>query len=284
MAQSLKRIKNRLRSIENTRKVTGAMQMISATKLHRTTKILLAARPYLMKLESLLNNIAAGSASLSGPFFTARPDIKKAALCLITSDSGLCGAYNNNVIRVAEDFIEKRGSGNVRLIAVGSKGYKYFKARGIMAEHSYLGLNGRYSEKIADDAGHTLINAYLNNEVDEVFIAYTHFETVLRVKPVLVKFLNLTCSSSEPAEYIFEPDISHILEELVPRYLLNKVRCVLLDSLTSEHSARTVAMKAATDNAGDLLHSLTQLRNKVRQANITQEIMEIISSVEALKG
>jgi F-type H+-transporting ATPase subunit gamma len=284
MAQSLKRIKNRLRSIENTRKVTGAMQMISATKLHRTTKILSGAKPYLMKLESLLTNIAAGSMSLEGPFFAARPVKKKLALCLVTSDGGLCGAYNNNIIRLAEDFIDKHGSDKIRLIAIGGKGFKYFKTRGITATNTYLGLNGRYSEAIADDAWHTLINAYLNKEVDEAYIAYTHFETVLRIKPVLIKFLNIEHAPGIASEYIFEPNISRILEELVPRYLLIKIRCVLLDSLTSEHSARTVAMKAATDNAGDLLHSLTQLRNKVRQANITQEIMEIISSVEALKG
>ncbi len=284
MAQSLKRIKNRLRSIENTRKVTGAMQMISATKLNRTNKVLFAARPYLSKLESLLNNITAGSKSLEGPFFAPRPVKKRLALCLVTSDGGLCGAYNNNIIRLAEDFIDKHGSDRIRLIAIGRKGFKYFKSRGIQAANSYIGLNGRYSETIADDAGHTLINAYLNKEVDEVYIAYTHFETVLRVKSVLVKFLNIEHTAGVAAEYIFEPNISRILEELVGRYLLIKMRLVLLDSFTSEHSARTVAMKAATDNAEDLLHSLTQLRNKVRQASITQEMMEIISSVEALKG
>ncbi|MFA6079475.1 MAG: ATP synthase F1 subunit gamma [Candidatus Omnitrophota bacterium] len=284
MAQSLKRIKSRLRSIENTRKVTGAMQMISATKLHRTTKVLMSAKPYLLKLESLLNNIASGPVSLVGPFFTARPEVKRIALCLVTSDGGLCGAYNNNIIRVAEDFIEKYGRDRIRLIAVGQKGYKYFRSLGIIASNPYLGLNGRYVEPVADDIGHTLIDSFLNNEVDEVHIAYTHFETVLRVRPVVVKFLNIERAAGSNAEYIFEPNVSKIIEELVPRYLLVKIRCVLLDSLTSEHSARTVAMKAATDNAGDLLHSLTQLRNKVRQANITQEIMEIISSVEALKG
>jgi len=286
MIRSLKQIKNRIRSIENTKKVTNAMELISVSKLNHIEKMLYAIRPYFKKLDSILYHFINNVKLILSPYLEQRPVKKRIGLCVITSDGGLCGMYNTNIIRLAEEFIEKCGRDKIKLIAVGRKGLNYFKKKGLELQNTYLGLNGRYSQDLSDKIANNLISAFLTKEVDEVYIAYTHFQTALIHKPVLIKFLNLDVrnDSDEKMEYILEPNRERIIEELIPKYISMKMKLVILEAFTSEHSSRTVAMKTATDNAKDLLESLTLLRNKVRQANITQEIMEIISSSEALRG
>jgi len=147
-----------------------------------------------------------------------------------------------------------------------------------------MGLNGRYSAQICDAIAKYMTDIYLAGEVDEIRVAYTYYKTALILKPTINKFLNIERRNVEEKEYIYEESKARVLEELIPKYLSMKMRQFILDAFTSEHSARTVAMKTATDNANELLRILTLLRNKVRQANITQDIMEIIASAEALKG
>jgi len=284
MIQSLKQIKNRIRGIENTQKVTSAMQMISVAKLNRIEKILYTFRPYFLSLETFMNDLVNSSSVPQSPFFEAREGKQDICLCLVTSDGGLCGSYNNNIIRLAGEFIEKKGKEAIKLVCIGKKGFNFFKKRGLDIVNSYIGFNGRYSEKIVDEITSALIDIYLSGKAGEVHIAYTQFETALIHKPAVAKFLNIEPSLGKKIEYIFEPNAERILEELLPKYIQIKMRLMFLGAFCAEHSARTVAMKTATDNANELLRGMILLKNKVRQADITEEMMEIISSSEALKG
>lgn len=284
MIQSLRQIKRRIRSIENTKKITRAMEMVSGAKLKRTENVLYASRPYFSKLDSILKNLLASIKDLSHPLLEERQEKQKIALCLITSDTGLCSTYNDNIIRLAEDFINRYGADKIRLITVGRKGFNYFKKRRLSISHTYIGFHGRFSSQVSDEIARTLTDIFLSKEADEVYIAYTHFVSALRYKPTMEKFLNIERAKDQGIEYILEPNLDRILMELVPRYVSTKMRLILLEAFTSEHSARMIAMKAATDNAEELIDSLTLLRNKARQAAITKEVIEVASAAEALKG
>ncbi len=285
MLQSLKAIKNRIRSIENTRKVTSAMQMISATKLSRLDSRLVQNRPFAREIESILSNLLQGRTMNLNPFLEPRLSGERIVLCLITADNGLCGVYNNNVISQAEDFISRRGRDKVKLVIVGKKGWSYFKNYRESILHSYLGLSGRYSDKVSNELLNNLTNLFLSKQADEVYFVYTRFKNALTNQVVIEKFLNIDIKPGEVKnEYIVEPNISRVMEELIPEYLSARIRLMLLEAFTSEHASRLVAMRTATENAKDLLNSLVLLRNKVRQASITREIIEIVSAAEALKG
>lgn len=284
MIQSLKTIKNRIRSIENTEKVTAAMELISVAKLNRIEKTLLSLRPYVTNLGNIMHNLILGFGQYKHALLEEKAAGDKICLCVITSDSGLCGAYNNNIIRLAEGFIRERGKEKINLVCLGKKGLNYFRKQGIGISNTYLGVNGRYSDKLCLEINERLKNLFVSGEVSQVFIAYTHFKTALIHKPLVEKFLNIDRQGEAKRDYISEPDINTILDGLIPKYLYMKLKLIILESFTAEHSARTIAMKSATDNAKDLLEGLVLLRNKTRQANITQELMEIISSSEALKG
>ena len=260
------------------------MQMISAAKLNRIDKILFASRPYLVRMGKLFNNLIKNANIEHNPFFEKRLSVQHSLLCVITSDSGLCASYNTNILRLSEEFIRQKGKDKIRLITIGRKGFSHFKSRGYQIINSYIGFNGRYSHKICSEIAQELIKLFLNNEVDEIYVAYTNFQNALVHKPQIKKFLNLEAEDTVSIQYIAEPSIEEIVERLLPEYILIKLRLMLLEAFTSEHAARTVAMKAATDNAKELLQKLILLRNKVRQAQITQELTEIISSTEALKG
>ena len=284
MPQPIKQIKNRIRSVENTKKVTGAMQMISVAKLNRIEDALFALRPYALKLENLMYNLASLSDdSLSG-YFKKESGSSDIALCLITSDNGLCGAYNQNIIRIAEEFLKKNSARRVKLILVGQKALSYFKSRNVEIINSYSGLNAKFTESVCDKITAELGKLFLGRQVGQVYLAYTYFENSITQKAVIEQFLSIEPKIVKPVDYILEPDLKSMLEGLIPRYLLVKIRLVFLEAFTSEHAARTISMKTATDNAKELLEGLLLLRNKVRQSGITQDILEITSSVEALKG
>ncbi len=285
MILSLRQIKRKIRSIESTKKITRAMQMVSAAKLSRIESLLFSERPYCLKLESIMNRLFSAVKTTAHPLLEDRLEKKYLALCVITSDSGLCSTYNENIIRLAESFIGKYGRDNVKLVAIGKRGFSYFKKRGFNITHSYVGLSGRYSEEIAEVVVKALTNLFLYGQADEVYIAYTHFAGTLRYKPILRKFLNIGAEKeTREYEYILEPNEESVLDELMPRYLQAKINDMLIDAFTSEHSQRMSAMQAATDNATELIDSLTLMRNKARQAAITKEIIEVSSAAEGLKG
>ncbi|MDD5465859.1 MAG: ATP synthase F1 subunit gamma [Candidatus Omnitrophica bacterium] len=284
MSQPIKQIKNRIRSVENTKKVTAAMQMVSVAKLNRIEDALFALRPYALRLENLMHNLA--GLPKGGPldYFKKSSGAGDIALCLITSDSGLCGAYNQNVIRAVEGFLDKNGADKVKLILIGQKGLNYFKSRPVKIINSYLGLNAKFTQSFGDKITAELKSLFLGGQVGSVYLVYTYFENSILQSATIERLLPIELKKEKPTEYISEPDLRSILEDLVPQYLLVKMRLVFLEAFTSEHAARTISMKTATDNAKELLEGLLLLRNKVRQAGITQDILELTSSVEALKG
>jgi len=284
MAQSIKQIKTRIRSVENTKKVTGAMQMISVAKLNRIQDKLLILRPYALRLENLMYNLVGLSEENLSAYFKKGSTQADIALCLISSDSGLCGMYNQNVLRAAEEFLEKNNSKRIKLILVGQKGLSYFRGSGIEILNSYIGLNAKFNQDFCNKLVSELSNLFLNGQAGSVYLAYTYFENSLVQKATIEQLLSIQPRAVKPMEYIAEPDFKSILADLVPRYLKIKMQLVLLEAFTSEHAARTVSMKTATDNAKDLLEGLVLFRNKVRQTQITQDILEITSSAEALRG
>jgi len=296
MLLSLRQIKRRIRSVESTKKITRAMQMVSTAKLKHAQDMLFAGKPYYFKMDALLNRLlaspvrkefpdGASAATIAHPLLEERAVKNNSTLCVVTSDSGLCSTYNNNIIRIAEGFIKKRGAENIRLMAIGRKGFNYFNSRGIKISQAYLGLQGRYSREAAEEIAKTITGAFLSKKTDEVYIGHTHFDATLKYKPKLQKLLNIERTAEErETAYILEPDAGRILGEMIPAYISAKIKGILLDAFTSEHSQRMVAMKSATDNAVELIDNLTLLRNKARQAAITTEIIEASSAAEELKG
>lgn len=258
--------------------------MISVAKLNRIQDQLFVLRPYALRLEELMHNLAGLSLEDLSGYFNKKPRNADIVLCLVTSDSGLCGMYNQNVTRLVGEFLKKNNSKKIKLILVGQKGLNYFKTGTQEILNSYIGLNAKFKQDFCDKLIAELSNLFLTNQASSVYLAYTCFENSLVQKPVIEKLLGIQPRTVKPLDYIMEPDLKSILANLIPRYLKVKLQLVLLESFTSEHAARTVSMKTATDNAKDLLGGLVLFRNKVRQAGITQDILEITSSAEALRG
>ncbi|MDD5078061.1 MAG: ATP synthase F1 subunit gamma [Candidatus Omnitrophica bacterium] len=282
--QSLKQIKNRIRSVENTKKVTGAMQMISVSKLNRIQDSLFVLRPYASKLENFMQNLARSCREDLSAYFQESSREAGSVLVLVTSDSGLCGMYNQNVLRAAEEFLKKNKDRDPALILVGQKGLNYFKSSSRRILSSYAGLNGKFKQEFCDRLTGEITDLFLSGRAGEIHLAYTYFENSLFQKPLIERFLPVRQRLVKPVDYIVEPDLKSILAEIIPRYLRVKMQLILMESFTSEHAARIVSMKTATDNAKDLLVRLVLFRNKMRQAGITQDILEISSSAEALRG
>jgi len=284
MTQDISTVKARMRSVKNIRKITRAMEMVSMVKLNRVRSSLFSMRNYFGKIGSILNDFLAHTGYVSHPFLEEREKSGKVGLCIITSDTGLCSVYNDAVIKASEVFIEKFRKENVRLVTVGKEGHEYFKRHGLSIKASYLDLHGRYSPKLSCEIVKNLTGLFLGHEVDEVYLAYTHFESTLHHKPRVEKFVNIKFTAGDYKDYlILEPDINGVADALIPKYLCEKLNLALLEALTSEHAARMFAMKTATDNADDLMDELTLLRNKARQAAITKEVIEIASGAEAMK-
>ncbi|MFA6378582.1 MAG: ATP synthase F1 subunit gamma [Candidatus Omnitrophota bacterium] len=284
MPQPLKQIKNRIRSVESAQKVTHVMEMVSVAKLNQIDKMLYALRPYQAALEGMFHHLMNAQGDQENVFLKARSVKEKVVLCVVTSDNGLCGLYNHNILRLAERFIKEQGPERVKLILIGKKGVNYFKNKNIPILNRYVGLNGRFDSLISDQITAILMNLFSSQQADEVYVAYTFFKTGFVQDAVLEKFLPLEFDHKSDGDYIFEPNQADLEDRLLLKYLITKMRLVFLQAFTSEHATRSLAMRSATSNGEELLNGLVLLRNKIRQANITQDMLEIISSSEALKG
>lgn len=283
-AQNLRQIKLRIKSIENTRKITKAMEMVSASKLTRVKGPFSLMKLYTDALEAMLYDLISDSPGSNNVLIEKRENVKNSTLCVVTSDTGLCGTYNDNVLKCADRFLESLNGPSVNIITIGKEGYTHFQKKGLRISRSYPGLYGRYTPELSDRIAGNVVDMFVKGETDDVYIAYSHFRTSLRHLPAVEKLLNIEPPPKAKNYYTFEPNAQVILDKMAYRYIVYKMRGILLESFTSEHSARMLAMKTATDNADDLTEQLTLARNKARQFAITKEVLEIAASAEALKG
>jgi F-type H+-transporting ATPase subunit gamma len=284
----LRDIKRRISSVRNTAQITRTMEMVAAAKLTRAQGRAEAARPYAAKVRGVLENLAGASQEIEHPFFEKR-EVERTGLVVVTSDRGLCGGYNANVIRAAEAFMRERDRERVRLVTIGRKGYAYFRRRGYDIPHHYRDFGDQVDVEVCREFTNDIVNLFLEREVDEVYMVYTHFISTASRRVVTEKYLNVEPPGGDeggngagPLHYIFEPDPETIYSSLLPRYVLTVMITVMAESFASEHAARMVAMNSATKNANEMIDRLTLQMNRVRQATITKEIAEIVGGAEAL--
>src|SRR5262245_33473507 len=286
---TLKAIRKRIGSVRNTQQITKAMKMVSAAKLRRAQEAAVQARPYAEKMTELLKNVAARVASEAHPLLTSREE-KRIQLVLFTSDRGLCGGYNTNLIRAAEAFIRQRsGNQEVELTLVGRKGADYFRRRGGKIADRYIDILRPAPDELGAEVAQKSIARFINGDTDAVYIIYSRFRSALSQVPTLEKLLPVALAeipeseAREQTEYLYEPGVQQLLASLLPRITDVAVQRALLEATASEHGARMTAMESATGNAAKMIGSLTLQMNRARQASITRELLEIVGTAEALK-
>ncbi len=286
---TLKAIRKRIGSVRNTQQITKAMKMVSAAKLRRAQESAVQARPYAEKMTELLKNVSARVSSEAHPLLTAREE-KKVELVLFTSDRGLCGGYNTNLIRSAEAFIRRHsGDQEIELTLVGRKGADYFRRRGAKIVERYTDILYKAPDELAAEIAQKLISRFTGGETDAVYIVYSRFRSALSQVPTLEKLLPVAIAETSEAEtqqqteYLYEPGVQQLLASLLPRITDVAVQRALLEATASEHGARMTAMESATGNAAKMIGSLTLQMNRARQASITRELLEIVGTAEALK-
>jgi F-type H+-transporting ATPase subunit gamma len=284
---TLRDILKRINSVKSTRQITKAMKMVAAAQLRKAQVQAEQSRPYAEKMTDMLGHLsAAATDELTHPFFEKR-EVKKQTLVLLTSDRGLCGAFNSNLIRMAEKWLTGRDKDKVELVCVGRRGFLYFRRRQWRIAQSYNDFNAEMKFDMIRDLVKYLTDRFVNEQTDEIYLLHTKFITMAKTIPTIEKYLNIDRPESEAGEtvgaYIFEPAPDVIFSSLLPRYAQVILQSALANSFASEHATRMMAMTLATKNAGEMIDSLTLKYNKARQAAITKEILEVVSGSEALK-
>jgi F-type H+-transporting ATPase subunit gamma len=290
MGAQLRVVRRRIKSVQSTMKITRAMELIAASRIVKAQQRVEAARPYAELLTQAMEDVARQTGALVHPLLEERPTPQRAGVLVVTSDRGLAGSYNSNVFRLAElTMTSVRGRGlEPVLYAVGKKAIGYFRFRGVPMEASWSGFSEVPTHAAAEDIGHRVIGDFASGRIDELHAIYTDFRSAFTLRATQKRFLpvapeELAAVKHEPsAEYLFEPEPAEILDDLLPAYVVTKVYAALLESAASENAARRRAMKAATDNAEDLIKVLSRQANRARQDEITSEIMEIVGGSEAL--
>lgn len=277
-------IRKRIGAVAKTQKITSAMKMVAAARLSRAVHAIESARPYAAKLEQVLAAVAAGVDPDAHPLLAPRESVRRLDVVAFTSDRGLCGAYNANVIRLAERTVRARAPGleSVSLIGVGKKGADYFRRRSLAElPRAWSGLGAVRPESAAEIAAY-LMERYRSGAADEVLLVYSEFHSAVAQRPGVAPLLPLRAGAEDGATYEVEPDPVSLLRLLVPRAVEFAVFRALLENQAGEHGARMTAMENATRNTEELIRSLTLSMNKARQAAITAELIEIVSGAEAL--
>jgi F-type H+-transporting ATPase subunit gamma len=285
---SLRDIRRRIQSVKNTQKITRALQVVAATKLRRAQQSVLAARPYAEKMVEVLQTTAERATEYRHPFLEQREG-KRAVLILVTSERGLAGALNANTIRAATRYINEHDPERPRFVTIGRKGRDFLVRyrREVIADASGLpDLSPRLAQILP--AVTVAMDEYRKGEADVVLLAYAKWISTLRQEPRVDTLVPVTIPAREgehppAADYIYEPEPEDVLEALLPRYVETQVYQAVLENLASFHSAQMIAMQNATSAAGDMIEGLTLTANKVRQASITTELVEIVSGAEALR-
>jgi F-type H+-transporting ATPase subunit gamma len=291
--------------VQSTKKITKAQELIATSRITKAQARVKASKPYSQEITAVLSELASSATSLTHPLLTERPEPKRAAVLIVTSDRGMCGGYNSNVLREARQLIElltEEGK-DVVLFVTGQKGTTYFTFRKMPLEGSWTGFSQQPAYADARESTEHLIDLFMAGSgttidspdggeiegVDELHLVYTRFVSMLTQTPVVRRVAPLVVTEDESGEstgaarnYEFEPSAETLLTALLPKYVATRVFSALLDSAASESAARRTAMKAATDNAEELVTTLSREANQLRQAKITQEISEIVGGVDAL--
>lgn len=293
---NLKEVRNRIVSVSSTQQITSAMKMVSAAKLRRAQDAVTQMRPYAKKLKDILENLSANLDSSEGSFSKQR-EIKNVLLVVITSNRGLCGGFNANVIKAANRLSREEYKGaKISILSIGKKGADYFKKtdHGIMGSDLPRGLNELFDNLIFKNVApvaEKVLQTFATEQFDRIDLIYNQFKNAAVQITVVEQFLPVMPpaqiekgKTNKNVDFIFEPDKAQIVQDLIPLSLKTQLFKALLDSLASEHGARMTAMHKATDNAGSLIKELKLTYNKARQAAITNEILEIVGGAEALNG
>lgn len=300
---NLKEIRKRIVSVKNTQQITRAMRMVAAAKLRRAQESLMQGRPYALNLLGTIRRLSSTAAfDASAHPLMRKPEHSRTLLVVVTSDRGLCGAFNSNIIRKAERFIAENENvlDSIDLAFIGRKGYDYFRRRSDNVAHYFRDVyDGLSTEKVRDNVAPSLIQEFVDEKYDRVFLLYNEFKSVIAqnvvvesVLPIVPDELNnlseegmvseVAMEDEDLSEYIYEPGPTELLEHLLPLHISTQIFHALQESFAAEMGARMSAMESATNNASDLIASLTLAFNRARQAAITTEIIEIVSGAEAL--
>jgi F-type H+-transporting ATPase subunit gamma len=289
---TLRDIRKRLKAIQSTKKITAAMKMVAAAKMRKVQDRMLNFRPYAMRMETVLTDLAKVAEREIHPLLAMRPR-KTVEVLVITSDKGLCGAFNTNILKAGNNYINdlKREGVALSLSIVGRKARDFFRRRNIPMRNAWVGLSGRISYTNAQEIAGNLIEGYTGETFDEVIVIYNEFKSLIAQKVTIKKLFPVGAMEGEEsqkeasmtADYLYEPSRAAIFERLLPKYVEIQIYRGLLESSAAEEAARMAAMENATKNCTELITKVTLLANKVRQASITKELMDIVGGVEALK-
>jgi F-type H+-transporting ATPase subunit gamma len=297
-------LRRRIRSVQSTRKITRAMELIAASRIVRAQDAIAAARPYVEKMSEVVSHLADTPDGREHPLFREPENVRKAAIITIAGDRGLSGAYNSSVIRAAERLIAERSEAGteIAIVASGRRVINYFRFRGRELAAGFIGFSERPNASNAKEIADAVMEPFTAGELDEINLVYTEFISIGTQRVVTRKLIPLDPeearggdsgggdasdagdSPERKADYEFEPDPGQILDRLLPSWLQAEILAALLSASASEYAARQRAMKAATDNADDLVKTLSRIMNRARQDAITTEIMEIVGGAEALRG
>ncbi|MDP6087999.1 MAG: ATP synthase F1 subunit gamma [Nitrospinota bacterium] len=296
---SIQQIKRRITSVKSTEQITRAMKMVAAAKLRRAQERILAARPFADKLAEMIQSLARRAEHLSHPLMEERP-VKRRLLVSITSDKGLCGSYNTNIVRVVAEKMSSRAEAQgdapeVSLVSIGKKGRDVARHRGYPIQKEFIDNFGRMDYDLARTLGDYFIAEFTEGRADEVVLIYNRFISTLSQRVTVEMLLPISPPKAEDVEaeagpagvetdFLYEPSPEGVLEKLIDRHLYTHMHRVILDADASEHGARMTAMENASRNAKDMIGSLTLLYNRTRQAKITTELIEVVSGAEALAG
>jgi F-type H+-transporting ATPase subunit gamma len=297
---SLQDLRRRVRAVKNMQQITKAMKMVAAARLRRAQERVVAARPYTQKMMQILGAAARRAPDYKDPLLTghdregaAGAQGERLVLALVTADKGLCGGFNTNLIKAAQEFLKNNAGAEVELVLIGRKGYDYFRRRPVKIRREHIGITGT-GKVNASDAGviaQSLIADFKSEEdrIDRVYLLYNEFKSALAQRPVVEQLLPVghfeKAEEKQPetlVDYIYEQPAEEIFGELLPKLVENQVYHALLESVASELGSRMTAMDSASKNASEVIDKLTLLMNRVRQAKITREIIEVVSGAEAL--
>jgi len=281
-------IKRKIKSVQNTQKITKAMKMVSAARMRKAEEAMNDARAYANKIYELCSNMAEKVDSESHPFLAEKAEVKNVCLAIITSDKGLCGAFNSNVLKKTMAFIKEHEGKNIKFVMIGKKGNDVYGKRGYEVLEKYISFGGRITYDEAGEIGDKLVEYFMNEEVDEIYTVHNEFKSTSVQVGKVTKVLPISFAGSgeksadDSVDYIYEPKAAALLKEIMPRYINFTVFFAILESIAGEHGARMIAMDNASRNAGELVKKLELEFNKARQAAITTEILDIVNGAEAL--